>query len=118
MENAKICNNYNLDETIAKDYSNNVDIFATALAVATSYCSLNFKSFPKSSALPCTHTAFAISFLFKTSCKNKILLFNESNKVSFISSLTIFTGIPGNPAPVPTSMIELSLFIYFSIVKE
>ena len=34
------------------------------------------------------------------------LLFNESARTNFLSGLTIARGIPGNPAPVPISIIE------------
>ena len=49
-----------------------------------------------------------------TLSKNIILLFKESSKVTFKSFLTILSGIPGNPAPVPISitleLLDISIF--------
>ena len=42
-----------------------------------------------------------------TFSRNVILLFRESRSVSFISGHAILSGIPGKPAPVPTSIIEM-----------
>ena len=86
-------------------YSESTAIFATARETTKSYFSRISLSLAPSSARPCTAD---ISFKFNasiTSCRNLIRLFRESNNVTCRFGNAIFNGIPGNPAPVPTSII-------------
>ena len=54
---------------------------------------------------------FFNSNLFITSSKKLILLFKESIRVISYELFAILKGIPGNPAPVPTSII-----LFFSLI--
>ena len=104
--------------TNGNKYSSKTCIGATALDAATSYCSLYALFCPKSSALPCKFSTLSSSIFSFTSFKKFILLLIESNNVNFVLFLNIASGIPGNPAPVPTSITLSLFFIYFKIVKE
>ena len=64
-----------------------------------------------SSALPWTVSILSSPNSSITLFKNFNLLFNESNNVICKCGNIIFIGIPGKPAPVPTSIIFFDWFI-------
>ena len=88
--------------TSGRQYSQRTLRRATALAVATSYFSLS-SNLPRSSALPWISSASIPSELH-TSYRKPSLLARLSKSVSLISGRISFMGIPGKPAPVPTSI--------------
>ena len=53
-----------------------------------------------------------------TSFKKDTLLLRESSKVNLTSGIIILSGSPGNPAPVPISMIFSSLFVLIPLSNK
>ena len=69
-------------------------------------------------ALPC-NASMSLSFNSSiTSFKKETLLLRESSKVNLTSGIIILSGSPGNPAPVPISMIFSSLFILIPLSNK
>lgn len=103
--------------TSGRQYSNKILSGATARDTAKSYFSRYFGFLPASSARACTVSAASPSAP-STSCKNKRRLLRLSSRVSLISGRTIKRGIPGKPAPVPTSINDASCGISTNLRGE
>ena len=84
----------------------------TARAVATSKLS-RIAPYAASSARRCSARP-SMSRTARVSCKNPTLLFKASSIVISRSPRTIFKGIAGKPAPLPTSTTEAPCGKYFS----
>lgn len=91
--------------TKGRQYSDKVLILATALDTQRSKDSLKCFFLPSSSALPWTAFTFSIPSSSQSFWMILILLFSESISVNYFSGKATARGIPGNPPPVPTSMI-------------
>ena len=90
--------------TNGKQYSHSSGIAATALAHATSNCSRKSGCFPPNSALACTQCT-GICNAWQTDSRKCTRFCRLSSIVSRKSGRKIRMGMPGKPAPVPTSII-------------
>ena len=81
---------------------------ATARAVTTSKLSLHFSSRPKSSARPQTTSTF-VNPISRVVASRKFVRFRSvSNSVNRHPGRAIASGIPGSPAPLPTSSTRVA----------
>mmetsp|Transcript_3373 Transcript_3373/g.13054 ORF Transcript_3373/g.13054 Transcript_3373/m.13054 type:complete len:213 (+) Transcript_3373:83-721(+) len=91
---------------------------ATARAVTTSKLSLHFSSRPKSSARPQTTSTF-VNPISRFVASRKFVRFRSvSNSVNRHPGRAIASGIPGSPAPLPTSNTRVASLPIVSLASS